>query len=116
MVAHYLGVCNEMEQKFDKRSSNQNKLAELERDSNTDLYLGSVIFDFDENNEKDAFSAKRDSFDSLYSLLASALNDLSQPSRLHVVNHLLTYQDLQKDLQLSEKTRQFYYGDRNGRR
>lgn len=116
IIAHYLGVCNEIEQKFDKRGSNQQELAKLERDLKTDLYLGSVIFEFDEKNEEDAFSAKRDRFDSLYSLLASALNDLSQPSRLHVVDHLLTYQDLQKALQLSEKTRQFYYGDRNGRR
>ena len=108
MIAHYIGVCNEIECDF---NGHVPKLAEIETNKKTDFYLGIVLFDF-----CDAFSDKRNGFAILYRKLADELNKLQKTDRLHVVNEILTYSQLQSQLHLSEKTRQFYYGDRNGRR
>ena len=111
MIAHYLGICKEIEERFNGRVPKLSKLAKVETKQDAIFYLGIVLFDF-----CDAFSDKRNDFAILYRKLADELNKLQKTDRLHVVNEILTYSQLQSQLHLSEKTRQFYYGDRNGRR
>ncbi len=113
MISHYMGVTNFIEKGIDAMDPKQkntcfskelNKL----RNDGAEIILGEVLFAFDKTvdkaDEKGETKLSRYSF--IYEKLAEILND--KTSKLHVLRHILTYQDLLQGFELDKNIKAFY--------
>ena len=90
MISHFLGVKN---------------IAESGKYSDCDIYLGEILFRF--NETIDPKEKKLKDYFGLYEVLAEGLNSLSE-SKFKVVGHCLTYQDVFRNFNLDESVHYFY--------
>ena len=112
IIAHYLGICKEIECHFDKRPAVLSDLKDIELKANTEYYLGTILFDFQDADN--SFAEKQRCYSSLYHKLAVSLNESwdLQP-KLRVMENALTYQEIQSNLHLAKQVEQFYYGPKH---
>ena len=112
IIAHYLGICKEIECHFANRPAVLSDLKDIELKANTEYYLGTILFDFQDADN--SFAEKQRCYSSLYHKLAVSLNESRdlQP-KLRVMENALTYQEIQSNLHLAKQVEQFYYGPKH---
>ena len=114
IIAHYFGLCKEIECHFANRPAELSDLTKIEKqeDLNTEYYLGTILFDFQDADN--SFAEKQRCYSSLYHKLAVSLNESRdlQP-KLRVLENALTYQEIQSNLHLAKQVEQFYYGPKH---
>ena len=90
MVSHFLGVKN---------------VAAGRQYKDYDIYLGEILYRFPESVDPER--NKFDDYTRLYGNLAEGLNDISE-SKLKIIGHCFTYQDVFQSYDLDNAVREFY--------
>lgn len=93
MICHYIGINNFLENK-------PYYLKELELDDNVQIYLGEILFDFDENTEMNKYL---EDYKEKYKVLVPLLK---QNERIHMIPEVLEYSNF--NTRLNEKIQRFY--------
>ncbi len=91
MISHFMGVCTYAAQHRD-----------------TEVYLGSIVYQFEEEFDKGKFSNYNELFQGIMQELQRLLEKHNQCSNLHLIDNLLTYNDLFSEENLDIKVAQYY--------
>lgn len=91
MISHFMGACT---------------YAALH--PKTEVYLGSIVYQFEEKIYKDKFENYKNLFQGIMQELQRLLEKHNQCSNLHLVNNLLTYNGLFPENYLDPKVAEYY--------
>ena len=107
MISHYIGLYNFVndKDKFFNQDSRNKKLKDL-FDSGYSIYLGEIIFDFENNDNIKPF---REDYKEKYKEFAKLINDKSKKTQIYCLPKVLYYSKF-KDF-INPTIRKYYFGD-----